>query len=313
MYDENELLVDELGPVPLELNELKKPIIKFFKKHSCYDIMPASTKVIVFDIDAQVKEAFSVAVENNIQFATLYDSKLSKLCGILTVTDLIDVLIHYHNETNVIKDLVNVHTIRKWRTIGTRKRPLELISSSPEENLWTVMNSLEKNRIRRIPVLAEGSLLHVVTHAKILAYLVKNVDFDLAIFKKTLVELGIGTFKEPVIATPDEKLFDVIKKFAKHQISAVPIVNSSGVVINVYSRTDVMFITKSFDLDQTVEEALKSRPKIPVYTCIKNETLENVLKDLSKSRIHRLVIVDEKERVIGVVSVSDILKFFLHD
>jgi 5'-AMP-activated protein kinase regulatory gamma subunit len=236
---------------------------------------------------------------------------LGKLTGILTVTDLIDVLIHYHNETNVIKDLVEVHTIRKWRAIGHRKRPSELISTNPEENLWNIITILENNKIRRIPVVADGSLLHVISHAILLAYLVKNIDFDLPIFKKTLVELGIGTFSESITSTGEEKLFDVINKFSKHQISAVPIVNSSGVVINVYSRTDVMYITKSFDLDQTVEEALKTRPKIPVYTCVKTETLENVLKDLSKSRIHRLVIVDSEKRVIGVVSVSDILKFFI--
>jgi hypothetical protein len=67
MYDANELLMDEeiTTPLKLDVKELSKPIIKFFKKHSAYDIMPSSTKVIVFDIDAKVKEAFSVAAETS--------------------------------------------------------------------------------------------------------------------------------------------------------------------------------------------------------------------------------------------------------
>lgn len=74
--------------------------------------------------------------------------------------------------------------------------------------------------------------------------------------------MGIGTFNEAITCTPEEKLFDVIQKFAKYSISAVPVINKEGVVTNVYSRTDVMYITKNFDLDQTVEEALKTRPKV---------------------------------------------------
>lgn len=71
MYDENNFLSDD-DLSNYNLKKLVSPIIKFLKKHTCYDIMPSSTKVIVFDIDAKVKEAFKVAVESSKFSSNIY-------------------------------------------------------------------------------------------------------------------------------------------------------------------------------------------------------------------------------------------------
>lgn len=47
-------------------------------------------------------------------FATLWDSKRKEPVGMLTVTDLIDVLLHYHKNSNLVKELIDVAQIRKW-------------------------------------------------------------------------------------------------------------------------------------------------------------------------------------------------------
>jgi CBS domain-containing protein len=105
----------------------------------------------------------------------LWDGQTESICGVLTVTDLIDVLYHYNEKPEVIKELIHKNTIRKWRQIGTRKRPEKLLKLSPDENLLGVINFLEKNHIRRAPVVADGCILHVLTHALLISYLMKNV------------------------------------------------------------------------------------------------------------------------------------------
>lgn len=42
------------------------PVITFLKSRTAYDAMPVSSKIIIFDIDLPVKEAFVVAAENSI-------------------------------------------------------------------------------------------------------------------------------------------------------------------------------------------------------------------------------------------------------
>jgi len=314
MYNPEEhetFLLEESEKEDEEISTLVEPFIKFFKKFTNYDLMPTSNIVVAFDLDAKVKEAFRVAVETHIQYALLWDSTLNKLAGLLTVTDLIDVLIHYYNNQTVIKDLVERHTIRKWREIGKRKRPADIISAKPDDSLWVSLQSLDKNLIKRILVMENNTVLHVANYPLILCFMANQMDTDVPLYKKTIYELSIGTYSKLITATPEERLLDVVKKLSSHSITAVPIVDSTGTVINVYSRTDVMYITKDFDLDQSVQDALKSRPKIPVYTCEKTDSLFKVVGHLSKSRIHRLIIVDGDGKVQGIVSVSDIIQFFL--
>jgi 6-pyruvoyl-tetrahydropterin synthase len=60
MFDEEDedFLIEEAST-----KTLLKPIIEFFKTHTCYEMMPSSNKVVVFDMDTQVKEAFRFAAE----------------------------------------------------------------------------------------------------------------------------------------------------------------------------------------------------------------------------------------------------------
>lgn len=96
----------------------------------------------------------------------------------LTVTDLIDILLLFHNQMDVIQDLVTHKTIREWRAMQKRTRPDKLIYVTPEDTLLTSIHTLSKYYIHRLPVLSpKGALLHIITHSHLLAYLVQNVSF----------------------------------------------------------------------------------------------------------------------------------------
>jgi 5'-AMP-activated protein kinase regulatory gamma subunit len=48
-----------------------------------------------------------------------------------------------------------------------------------------------------------------------------------------------------------------------------------------------------------------------VLTCHPTDTLESVIKKIVESKVHRLVIVNEHDQAIGVLSLSDLLKFLV--
>jgi 5'-AMP-activated protein kinase regulatory gamma subunit len=145
--------------------------------------MPKSSKVIVFDLDTSIKEAFNVVEETGIEYSLLWDGEKKLYVGMLTVSDFLDVLIHFNEELDVIKELIEKHNIRKWRgnfnykekAIGHRKRPNAIISSSPEDSLYYVLKVIQKNNIRRVPIMDKENLIHVSTYHSIFSYLVKNV------------------------------------------------------------------------------------------------------------------------------------------
>lgn len=50
-----------------------------------------------------------------------------------------------------------------------------------------------------------------------------------------------------------------------------------------------------------------------VYTCTEMDRMDAIMDTIRKARLHRLVVVDAKGRLKGVVSLGDILRFLLLD
>ena len=67
------------------------------------------------------------------------------------------------------------------------------------------------------------------------------------------------------------------------------------------------------NLDVTLKEANEHRNEWfeGVHTCKRDDTLFAVMENIVKAEVHRLVIIDEKGKVCGVVSLSDILSFLV--
>lgn len=48
-----------------------------------------------------------------------------------------------------------------------------------------------------------------------------------------------------------------------------------------------------------------------IFTCSIDDRLDTIFDTLRKSRVHRLVIIDEDCRLVGVLTLSDILEYIL--
>lgn len=67
------------------------------------------------------------------------------------------------------------------------------------------------------------------------------------------------------------------------------------------------------DLNLTVGDALLKRSDdfAGIYTCTLNDRLDTIFDTIRKSRVHRLVIIDENMKLKGVLTLSDILEYLL--
>ncbi|MEQ2159752.1 5'-AMP-activated protein kinase subunit gamma-2 [Goodea atripinnis] len=75
--------------------------MRFMKCHKCYDIIPTSSKLVVFDTTLQVKKAFFALVANGVRAAPLWESKKQSFVGMLTITDFINILTRYYKSPMV--------------------------------------------------------------------------------------------------------------------------------------------------------------------------------------------------------------------
>jgi len=102
----------------------------------------------------------------------------------------------------------------------------------------------------------------------------------------------------------------------KKNISSVPILDKDGYVLNVFEAVDIITLIKGGsydDLNLNVGDALLKRADdFPgIYTCSMEDRLDTIFDTLRRSRVHRLVIIDENRRLKGMVTLSDILEYVL--
>ncbi|XP_034090476.1 5'-AMP-activated protein kinase subunit gamma-1-like isoform X1 [Gymnodraco acuticeps] len=291
--------------------------MRFMKSHKCYDIVPTSSKLVVFDTALQVKKAFFALVANGVRAAPLWDTEKQSFVGMLTITDFIIILHRYYKSPMVQIYELEEHKLETWREVYLQATFKPLVNISPDASLFDAVYTLIKNKIHRLPVIdpVTGNALYILTHKRILKFLqlfMCEIPKP-AFMKQTLGELGIGSYRDIAFIRPNTPIIKALNIFVERRVSALPVVDETGKVVDIYSKFDVINLAaeKTYNnLDITVTQALKHRSQYfeGVMKCHKMETMETIVDRIVKAEVHRLVVVDEHSSIEGIVSLSDILQ-----
>ncbi|KAB0798530.1 hypothetical protein PPYR_09523 [Photinus pyralis] len=292
--------------------------VKFFKFHKCYDLIPTSAKLVVFDTQLLVKKAFFALVYNGVRAAPLWDSLQQEFVGMLTITDFIKILRMYYTSPNVTMEELEEHKLDTWRQVLKDHR--SLVSIGPDSSLYDAIKTLIHNRIHRLPVIDPdtGNVLYILTHKRILRFLFLYIN-ELpkpSYMNKTLRETRIGTYDDIEIAYEDTSIIVALKKFVERRVSALPLVDSQGRLVDIYAKFDVINLAaeKTYnDLDVSLKKANEHRNEWfeGVHKCKLDETLFTIMERIVRAEVHRLVVVDENDMVIGMISLSDLLLYLV--
>ncbi|RWS03019.1 AMP-activated protein kinase subunit gamma-2-like protein, partial [Dinothrombium tinctorium] len=316
LFGSNEPICDRLDFEELEENE-NLIYVKFFKFYRCYDLIPISAKLVVFDTQLLVKKAFYALVSNGVRAAPLWDSSRQEFVSMLTITDFINILRTYYKSSLAKIEELEEQKLEAWRNVLKEKsRPL--ISIDPDACLFEAIKTLVHNKIHRLPVIdpETGNVIYILTHKRILKFLFLYY-YDLptpSYLNKSIKELKIGTYENIAVTMMNTPLIQALQQFIERRVSALPVVDEKGRVIDIYAKFDVINLAaeKTYgNLDMPIKKALEHRDQYfeGVIKCTLNETLHQVLEKIVQAEVHRIVVVDEKDLVVGMISLSDILSF----
>ncbi|KAF3928896.1 hypothetical protein AA313_de0200750 [Arthrobotrys entomopaga] len=288
-----------------------KAIRDFLMLRTSYDVLPVSFRLIL-----------AILVQNGIVSAPLWDSTQSKFAGLLTSTDFINVIQYYFQFPDDLKEIdrFRLNSLREVeRRIGVV--PIETSSIHPMKPLYDACHQMLRSRARRIPLIdvddetGQEMVVNVVTQYRILRFVAINVK-GVQQLRKPLRDLRIGCYENLATATMETPVLDVIHLLVKKDIASVPIVNADGVVLNCYEAVDILTLIKGGIYDElslTVGEALLKRPDdfAGIHTCTLQDRLDTIFDTIRNARVHRFVVVDERKRLVGILTLSDILRYIL--
>lgn len=110
-----------------------------------------------------------------------------------------------------------------------------------------------------------------------------------------------GMIVDPVIISPDQKVSQVLDLMEKYRISGVP-VTSGEKLVGIVTNRDLRFES---DLDKKVSSVMT---KTNLVTVREGITLEESKALLHKHRIEKLLVVDAKGKLVGLITIKDIEK-----
>jgi IMP dehydrogenase len=114
-----------------------------------------------------------------------------------------------------------------------------------------------------------------------------------------------GMVVNPITIRPDQPLADAFALMRSHSISGVPVLGEGGRLVGILTNRDVRFAE---DPTQPVSELMTKK----VVTVPEGVGKEDARRLLHHHRIEKLVVVDARNRCVGLVTVKDIEKATRH-
>jgi CBS-domain-containing membrane protein len=137
--------------------------------------------------------------------------------------------------------------------------------------------------------------------------------------------------RDLITVQPETSIKDVIQILADNHIGGLPVVDASEQLVGVISETDLLWQESGVTpppyimlldsviylenpgtyerelhkaLGQTAAEVMTTKP----ITIAPDKPLSEAAKIMHDRRIHRLFVLDDRKRVIGVLTVGDIIR-----
>src|SRR4030043_2434869 len=173
-----------------------------------------------------------------------------------------------------------------------------VVAVSEEAEISEVANLMVVNDMRRLVVVDSGhNIIGIVTQANI----IKNLKIESFISLREVEQI----MKRKVVSV-DEKdsLPKAIEFMAKNRISCVPVVEYNK-PLGMITEHD---ITKAILMNR-VSDNVKGVMTTPVLTVNGEVNLFDATRLMEENKLRQLVVVDTGGNVIGIVTLSDIIRY----
>ncbi len=116
-----------------------------------------------------------------------------------------------------------------------------------------------------------------------------------------------GKSKSLITISPEVSLTEAVKSLAEHRIGAIVAVDAAGRVAGIISERDVVRILGEKG-PAVLSEPVSSVMTRAVVTCTTDETIPGVMERMTRGRFRHVPVV-EGDRLLGIISIGDVVKF----
>lgn len=186
-------------------------------------------------------------------------------------------------------------------------------TATPDDPLDEAAGRMAASRLDCLPVTERGKLVGIVTLSDVLTAQVRGA---MSTAHRTGPTVAEAMTAEPQSVFPDDHLLDAAARMQRYGIRHLPVINGDYMVMGMLSDRDVRNAVgdprrvlgghgNSIQLSETRVRDVMTTPVISVRT---DETCANVAHYFADLAAGAVPVVDQDDRLIGIVSYIDILR-----
>lgn len=111
-----------------------------------------------------------------------------------------------------------------------------------------------------------------------------------------------GMIYEPVTIKPDATVGDALAMMKEYHIGGIPVINQDGILIGIVTNRDLRF---QENMRRPIREVMTAEG---IITTSQSIDLEKATEILKQHKIEKLPVVDENNKLIGLLTYKDITK-----
>ncbi|WKD59786.1 IMP dehydrogenase [Corynebacterium caspium] len=111
-----------------------------------------------------------------------------------------------------------------------------------------------------------------------------------------------GMVTNPVTCTPDMTIAEVDALCARFRISGLPVIDENGILVGICTNRDMRFES---NMNRPVKEIMTP---MPLVVAKEGVTKEDALALLSANKVEKLPIINNQQKLVGLITVKDFVK-----
>jgi len=165
--------------------------------------------------------------------------------------------------------------------------------------------------VHRVAMLdMRGALANIISQSDVVKYLYSNIQLLGEHADKPISNLKMVSAEQLISASSDQTAVSAFKLLAQNFISAVPIVDSTGVLTGTLSLSDLKLLQDDLSpLLFSTAQYKSIKESMPSVVCTPETTLGAVIGLLASNNIHRVWVVDSENKPISAISVTNVCEF----
>uniref|UniRef100_A0A6B2LCA2 CBS domain-containing protein n=1 Tax=Arcella intermedia TaxID=1963864 RepID=A0A6B2LCA2_9EUKA len=256
----------------------------------------------------------TILSEKKVTSVPVYDTKEDRYNSFVSYLDICFFITRLYNNPKISDKFDN------WKSttcgeVANLSKTCAYQSVRNTDNLRSAMlKMVSLSNIRRMPVVdLQDNLVGILSQSQIINILSSKIQtFPIANF--AIEDLNLGTLRKIRSIQLTATVKEAFSVLVEHKFYGIPVVDEQNHPVGNISALDIQLVVASdfAALEKPVKDILPETHQKRTPICIRSDqTLTEAFQIMSKEKIHRLFVVDSKNRLAGLISPVDLIQVLL--